>query len=61
MTKNKNIPLHEPYFDESEKNIVKDIISSTYVSTVGSYVNKFEKNFTENESKIFRFGLIKNY
>jgi perosamine synthetase len=47
MTKNKNIPLHEPYFDESEKNIVKDIISSTYVSTVGSYVNKFEKNFSK--------------
>lgn len=47
MTKNKNIPLHEPYFDKSEKNIVKDIISSTYVSTVGPYVNKFEKNFSK--------------
>ena len=52
MNKKNNIPLHEPYFNKSEKNIVKKIISSTFVSTAGPYVEKFEKNFSKfTESK----------
>lgn len=47
MIKNITIPLHEPYFDKSEKNIVKNIISSTFVSTAGSYVKIFEKEFAK--------------
>ena len=43
------IPLHEPLFVGNEKKYVMDCIDSTYVSSVGKYVNLFEekiKDFT---------------
>ena len=36
------IPLHEPRFLGNEKKYVVDTIDSTYVSSVGAYVDKFE-------------------
>jgi aminotransferase in exopolysaccharide biosynthesis len=36
------IPLHEPRFIGNEKKYVIDTIDSTYVSSVGAYVDKFE-------------------
>jgi len=36
------IPLHEPNFSGREKEYVLDTIESTYVSSVGAYVDKFE-------------------
>jgi perosamine synthetase len=36
------IPLHAPVFAGNEKNYVLDAIDSTYVSSVGAYVNRFE-------------------
>jgi aminotransferase in exopolysaccharide biosynthesis len=40
---NKNfIPLHEPNFSGREKEYVLDTIESTFVSSVGTYVDKFE-------------------
>jgi aminotransferase in exopolysaccharide biosynthesis len=36
------IPLHEPRFWGNEKNYVADTIDSTFVSSVGAYVDKFE-------------------
>ena len=36
------IPLHEPRFLGNEKNYVLDTIDSTFVSSVGAYVDKFE-------------------
>jgi len=36
------IPLHEPRFLGNEKNYVIDTIDSTFVSSVGAYVDKFE-------------------
>jgi len=41
------IPLHEPRFSGNEKKYVLDTIDSTYVSSVGAYVDKFEKMLTE--------------
>ncbi len=38
----KFIPLHEPRFLGNEKNYVIDAIDSTFVSSVGPYVDKFE-------------------
>ena len=35
------IPLHKPTFGEHEKALVGDTIDSTFVSSVGKYVNKF--------------------
>lgn len=40
---NKNfIPLHEPVFIGNEKKYLLDCIDSTFVSSVGQYVDKFE-------------------
>lgn len=36
------IPLHAPVFQGHEKEYVLDTIESTFVSSVGSYVNEFE-------------------
>lgn len=43
------IPLHAPFFAANERTYVLDAIDSTYVSSVGKYVDKFEelfKNYT---------------
>ena len=37
------IPLHEPCFMGREKELVCDAINSTFVSSVGEYVNRFEE------------------
>ena len=43
----KNLPLHEPRFDENEIKNLQKCIDSSYVSTVGKYVNIFEKNISD--------------
>ena len=37
------IPLHAPHFNELDRKYVLDVIDSTYVSSVGEYVNRFER------------------
>ena len=39
---NSFIPLHEPRFIGNEKNYLIDAIDSTFVSSVGAFVDKFE-------------------
>ena len=39
---NDNIPLHTPFFGGNEKNNITETIDSTFVSSVGSYVDAFE-------------------
>ena len=36
------VPLHAPIFSNKEKDYVIDAIDSTFVSTIGDYVSKFE-------------------
>lgn len=38
------IPLHEPRFTGNEKKYLNDCIDSTFVSSVGKYVDMFEEN-----------------
>lgn len=38
-----SIPLHEPVFVGNEKQYLLDCIDSTYVSSVGKYVDRFEE------------------
>jgi len=40
---NDYIPLHAPHFEGREKEYLLDTINSTFVSTVGEYVTKFEE------------------
>ncbi len=44
---NEFIPLHEPRFIGNEKKYLNDCIDSTFVSSVGAYVDRFEKEFAE--------------
>lgn len=41
------IPLHEPRFFGNEKQYVNEAIDSTFVSSVGKFVDRFEKMFAE--------------
>ena len=41
------IPLHEPNFSGNEKSYVLETIDSTFVSSVGAYVDKFELMMAE--------------
>ena len=41
------IPLHEPRFSGNEKRYVLDCIDSTFVSSVGKYVDRFEEMICE--------------
>jgi perosamine synthetase len=41
------VSLHEPVFIGNEKKYVMDAIDSTFVSSVGKYVNRFEKEFAD--------------
>ena len=41
------IPLHAPVFGGNEKKYLLDCIDSTYVSSVGEYVNRFEQMMCE--------------
>ena len=38
------IPLHEPRFKETDREYVLDAIDSTFVSSAGEYVNRFERD-----------------
>ena len=42
---NEFIPLHEPKFIGNEKKYLSECIDSTFVSSVGKFVNKFEDEF----------------
>jgi perosamine synthetase len=41
------IALHEPRFDSYDKELVLHAIESTFVSSVGEYVNRFERELAE--------------
>ena len=41
------IPLHEPFFGGNEKKYLLETIDSTFVSSVGEYVDKFELMMAE--------------
>ena len=52
---NSFIPLHEPRFIGKEKEFVSQTIDSTFVSSVGQYVNQFEEDlakYTSNKRAI---------
>ncbi len=42
-----NFSLHEPRLDNLEMDNLRDCINTSYVSSVGEYVNKFEKKLSE--------------
>lgn len=52
------IPLHEPIFNANEKRYVLNAIESTYVSSVGEYVNQFEKMMAEIAGTQYAIAIV---
>ncbi len=41
------IPIFEPYFTSNEKKYLNDCIETTWISSQGEYISKFEKTLTD--------------
>ncbi|WP_313957066.1 LegC family aminotransferase [Aliarcobacter butzleri] len=52
------IPLHEPRFIGNEKKYLNDCIDSTFVSSVGKYVDTFEKEFAKTVGSKFAIATV---
>ncbi|MFW2552970.1 LegC family aminotransferase [Aliarcobacter butzleri] len=55
---NEFIPLHEPRFIGNEKKYLNDCIDSTFVSSVGKYVDIFEKEFAKTVGSKFAVATV---
>jgi len=53
-----SIPLHAPYFNGREKEYLLDCIDSTYVSSVGVYVDQFEALLSEYTGAAFAIATV---
>lgn len=52
------IPLHEPRFIGNEKKYLNDCIDSTFVSSVGKYVDTFEKEFAKKVGSKYAIATV---
>ena len=52
------IPLHAPQFRGNEKHYVLDAIDSTFVSSVGDYVDLFEKRIAEFTGAAYAVAVV---
>lgn len=52
------VALHEPLFEGREQEYVKDCIDSGFVSSVGAYVNQFEKNLAQFTGAKFAAAVV---
>ena len=52
------IPLHEPRFIGNEKKYVMDTIESTFVSSVGKYVDRFEELIQEYTGAKYAIAVV---
>jgi perosamine synthetase len=55
---NSFVPLHSPHFSAKEKEYVLDTIESTYVSSVGKYVDKFEDMMCEYTGAKYAIAIV---
>jgi len=39
----KVIPIYKPFIDKIEEDLVNDCMKSTWISSKGAYINKFEE------------------
>lgn len=52
------IPLHEPRFVGNEKKYLNDCIDSTFVSSVGKYVDRFEEEFAKKVGSKYAIATV---
>lgn len=52
------IPLHAPVFSGNEKKYVAETIDSTFVSSVGEFVNRFEKDIAAYTGSKYAIAMV---
>lgn len=52
------IPLHEPRFIGNEKKYLNDCIDSTFVSSIGKYVDQLEKEFAKKVGSKYAIATV---
>jgi len=52
------LPLHEPRFIGNEKKYLNDCIDSTFVSSVGKYVDMFEEQFAQRVGSKYAIATV---
>ena len=52
------IPLHEPRFGSNESRYVQECIESTFVSSVGQFVDRFEANLAEYTGSRYAVAVV---
>jgi aminotransferase in exopolysaccharide biosynthesis len=52
------VPLHAPTFGEAERGNLLDCLSSTFVSSVGPFVDKFERAFAERTGAVRAVAVV---
>lgn len=52
------LPLHEPRLDQHEKDLVLDCIDSTFVSSVGKYVDQFEQKLAAYTGANYAIAIV---
>tara|TARA_B100000767_G_C19729411_1_gene520923 strand:+ start:99 stop:323 length:225 start_codon:yes stop_codon:yes gene_type:complete len=56
---NEFIPLHAPTFSSNEKKYLNECMDSTFVSSVGPFVDKFEELMNQITKTITCLGLVR--
>jgi perosamine synthetase len=54
----KPVPLHEPRFKGNESRYVQECIESTFVSSVGKFVDRFEKELADYTSAKYAIAVV---
>ena len=50
---NKKVPLHEPFLDQDDRIHINECIEEGYVSSIGRFVEKFERDLENFTSMYF--------
>ena len=52
------VPLHEPVFNGNEKKYLLETIDSTFVSSVGEFVNRFERDIAAVTGAAYAIAVV---
>lgn len=58
LYKKEKVPLHEPVFIGNEKKYLLECIDTTYVSYVGEFVNRFEKQISDYTGAKYAIAVV---
>ena len=58
VTGDSPVGLHEPFFAGNEQKYVRDCIDSTYVSSVGKYVDQFEQSLANYTGAKYAISVV---